>query len=190
MCFKFLPVFLLPLIFIAGCSPEDGFCDDTEYSGGDDFNCSQMDTHFASSGKTVLERFTYSEAVFEATYLLNKDGIADSDSAVISKPDYMPEKIEPVRMSECRIAPSIGGIDCNQWYSFTFMTPENWTIEFSSRDGEKFSGLLSLRYCTFEKEDLALSGYLDDNSVNLNDTTIIDGASYNISHKYILIEKE
>jgi|GEM_PF-1625474 len=190
MCFKFLPVFLLPLIFIAGCSPEDGFCDDTEYSGGDDFNCSQMDTHFSSSGKSVLELFTSKKAVFSATYILNKDGVSDSDSAVIRKPDYMPERIEPVRMSECRIAPSIGGIDCNQWYSFTFITPEDWTIEFSSRYGDKFSGSLSLRYCTFKTGDLTFSGHADENSINLNDTAIIDGASYSISHKYILIEKE
>lgn len=172
------------------CSPEDGFCDDTEYSGGDNFNCSQMDAYFSNSGGSVLDRFTTKKAVFFATYLLNKNDVSGSASAVIQKPDYMPDKIEPVKMSECRIAPSIGGIDCNQWYSFTFMTTENWAIEFSSRDGDKFSGSLSLRYCTFEKEDLTLSGYLDDNSVNLNDTTIIDGTPYNISHKYILIDKE
>ncbi len=189
MNFNLFFAFLFTLLFLAGCSPEDGFCDDTRYSGGDDFNCSQMDDHFSSSGKSVLELFTSRKAVFSATYLLGKSDVANSESAIIQKPDYMPERIEPVRMSECKIAPAVSGIDCNQWYSFEFTTPEDWTIEFSSRYGDKFSGSLSLRYCTFKTGELTFSGHTDENSIELYDTAVIDGASYNISHKYILIDK-
>jgi hypothetical protein len=189
MNFNLFFAFLFTLLFLAGCSPEDGFCDDTRYSGGDDFDCSQIDSYFSSTGKSVLELFTSRKAVFSATYLLGKSDVANSESAIIQKPDYMPERIEPIRMSECKTAPAVSGIDCNQWYSFTFLTLENWKIEFSSRDGDHFSNNLALKYCTFEMDDMTFSGTTYENSIELYDTTVIDGASYNISHKYILIDK-
>jgi len=172
-----------------GCSPEDGFCEKRSFSGSDGFDCSSMDNYFSNTGNGILEHYRSKKAAFSATYLLNKDGVANSDSAIIEKPEYMPSAIEIEKMSKCSIAPSVGGIDCDQWYSFTFITAENDRITFSSRNGDKISENLTLKYVFFEKSGLSLAGSASSSEISFYDETAIDGTIYKTKHIYLMIER-
>ena len=185
-------LFFMLLVFVfyfAGCSPEDGLCQAEKHSGDKDFNCSEADKYFSTSGNSLLEKFRSEKLVYSATYLLGKSDVPSSDSVIVEKPEYMPSTIEIEKMSKCSIAPSIGGIDCDQWYSFTFVTSEKDLITFSSRNGDKISETLTLKYVFFDRSGLSLVGYSGNNELHINDETVIDENIYQTKHVYLMIEK-
>lgn len=119
--------------------------------------------------------------------MLKKGGDTEVET-VVKKPEYMPKTIKPVKMTKCKVAPALGGIRCNEWYSFTFLTEENFEIVFSTRSGKKFSKELSLTYCTFKMGELTFKGNVTENSISFQDTLTIDGAEHSVLHKYKFIE--
>lgn len=184
----FLTLFLI-VILVYGCSPEDGLCDERKYSGDNGFVCEQMDDYFSGTGAGISEEYAAKKAVYSATYVLNKEDVPGSNDVLINKPEYIPEELSFERMTSCKIAPRIGGIQCSRWYSFTFLTATGEHVTFSSRNGDDLADSLTLKYVFLESGELSLEGSASSSEINLYDETVLDGMAYRIKHTFLIVEK-
>ena len=180
MHFKLQIFAVLILISMLSCTPEDGFCVEETYSGEDDFSCSQLDGYFSATGAGIEQNYTTKEAVYDGSFVT----ISGSDNVIIEKPDYIPEKILMEKMTSCTIAPSKGGVDCNRWYSFDFVTADNDTITVSSRQGHDFNENMLIYYFTFETSGIQFDGYINSSKMGIYDTTVIDSQPVEVIHRY------
>jgi hypothetical protein len=181
--------FFLVAVLVYGCSPEDGLCDEIKYFGDNGFVCSQMDDYFSGTGAGISEEYTTKKAVYSATYVLNKEDVPGSTDVLINKPEYIPDELEFEKMTSCKIAPRIGGIQCSRWYSFTFLTATGEYVTFSSRNGDDLADSLVLKYVFLESDELSLEGSASSSEISFYDETVIDGTIYKTKHIYLIIER-
>lgn len=189
MFFRFFTAIFSCCFFIAACSPEDGLCSEKKYSESNGFTCSQIDSYFSTTGTAIADEYTSKIAVYSATYVLDKEDVPGSSDVTINKPDNIPYELEFEKMTSCSIAPSIGGINCKEWCSFTFVAQNGEKVTFSSRNGDDLSNRLSLKYVFLKSEDLSLKGYTKNGAIYFYDEIVIDETPYDILHKFLLVEK-
>lgn len=185
MPFKLQIFAVFILISLLSCTPEDGFCVEETHSGGDDFSCSQLDEHFSATGAGIEQNYTTKTALYDGSFVT----VSGSDTILVDRPDYIPETIDLDRMTSCTIAPSIGGVDCNSWYSFEFSTTAGDTVTISSRKGSDFNENMALYYLVFETSGIKFDGYINSSKIGIYDTAAIDSKPVDVVHRYTFRER-
>ncbi len=186
--FLFLTL-IFTLILTGGCKPEDGFCYEKNYGGDENFFCFEMDGYFTMSGNEISRYYTTKVLVYRGTVIKTGGMFSGNGEAVIEKPEYLPEAIPIESMVECTIAPQKSGMNCNEWFSFTFTSIDGISLELSSRKGKKYSPELYLKFITLHLVETSIEGTMDNSEVVFEETVIINEESAEITHKFSLYPK-